>query len=91
MKELTDATRQMNQILHQCEEDGDTFDTTLNKLSRVKVHGVIFPTLMLLEIMSKFAEGAIDRHKAKFSGNDQEEQLQKKYSDVVGKWNSKLN
>jgi hypothetical protein len=48
MKELTDATRQMNQILHQCEEDGDTFDTTLNKLSRVKVHGVIFPTLMLI-------------------------------------------
>ena len=36
MKELTNATRQMNQILHQCEEDGDTFDTTLNKLSRVK-------------------------------------------------------
>jgi len=91
MKELIDAAKKMNSILNQCEEEGDNFDTTLNKLSAIKVHEVVFPTLMLLEIMSKFAEGAIDRHKAKFSGNDQEEQLQKKYSDVVGKWNSKLN
>ena len=91
MKELVNAATQMNKILHECEEDGDNVDATLNKLSVIKVHGVVFPTLMLLEIMSKFAEGAIDRHKAKFSGNDQEEQLQKKYSDVVGKWNSKLN
>ena len=91
MKELTDAAKKMNKILHQCEEEGDNMDVTLNKLTAVKVHGVTFPTLMLLEIMSKFAEGSIDRHKAKFSGNDQEEQLQKKYSDVVGKWNNKLN
>jgi len=91
VKELIEAAKKMNQILHQCEEEGDNMDVVLNKLSGVKVHGVVFPTLMLLEIMSKFAEGAIDRHKAKFSGNDQEEQLQKKYSDVVGKWNNKLN
>ena len=91
MKELVNAATQMNKILHECEEDGDNVDTTLNKLSAIKVHGDLFPTLMLLEIMSKFAEGSIDRHKAKFSGNDQEEQLQKKYSDVVGKWNNKLN
>ena len=91
MQELVNAATQMNKILHECEEDGDNVDTTLNKLSAIKVHGVVFPTLMLLEIMSKFAEGSIDRHKAKFSGNDQEEQLQKKYSDVVGKWNNKLN
>ena len=63
MKELINATKQMNQILHQCEEDGDTFDTTLNKLSRVKVHGVIFPTLMLMEIIDKFAEGYKERQK----------------------------
>ena len=63
MKELTNATRQMNQILHQCEDDGDNFDTTLNKLSRIKVHGVMFPTLMLMEIIDRFAEGYKERQR----------------------------
>ena len=38
------------------EEEGDNFDTTLNKLSAVKVHDVVFPTLMLMEIIDNFAE-----------------------------------
>ena len=90
MKELTDATKQINQILHQCEEDGDTFDTTLNKLSRVKVHGVIFPTLMLMEIIDKFAEGYRERQK-KIEIPASEEELQKKYAKASSNWNSKLN
>ena len=90
MKELINATKQMNQILHQCEEDGDTFDTTLNKLSRVKVHGVIFPTLMLMEIIDKFAEGYKERQK-KVEIPASEEELQKKYAKASANWNSKLN
>ena len=90
MKELTDATRQMNQILHQCEEDGDNFDTTLNKLSRVKVHGVIFPTLMLMEIIDKFAEGYKDRQK-KIDIPATEDDIRKMYEKASANWNSKMN
>ena len=90
MKELTDATRQMNQILHKCEDDGDNFGTTLNKLSRFKVHGVIFPTLMLMEIIDKFAEGYRERQK-KIEIPASEEELQKKYAKASSNWNSKLN
>ena len=57
MQELINAAKKMNQILHQCEEEGDNFDTTLNKVSNVKVHDVVFPTLMLMEIIDRFAEG----------------------------------
>ena len=90
MKELTDATRQMNQILHKCEDDGDNFDTTLNKLSNVKVYDVVFPTLMLMEIIDKFAEGYKERQK-KIEIPASEEELQKKYAKASSNWNSKLN
>ena len=90
MKELTNATRQMNQILHQCEEEGDNFDTTLNKLSNVKVHEVVFPTLMLMEIIDRFAEGYKERQN-KINIPSSEEDLQKKYAKASSNWNSKLN
>ena len=87
MKEMMNAAGKMNKILQECEENGDNVDTTLNKLSAVKVHGVVFPTLMLLEIIGKFAEGAEERAKAKFSTADAEREVQNKYSDVAEKWN----
>ena len=90
MKELTDAAKKMNQILHECEEDGDNFDTTLNKLSSVKVHDVVFPTLMLMEIIDNFAEGYKERQK-KIEIPASEEELQKKYAKASSNWNSKLN
>ena len=90
MKELINATKKMNQILHECEEDGDNFDTTLNKLSSVKVHDVVFPTLMLMEIIDKFAEGYKERQK-KIEIPATEEELQKKYAKASSNWNSKLN
>ena len=62
LKELLDAAKKMNQILHQCEEEGDNMDAVLNKISSVKVHGVTFPTLMLLEIIDKFSEGYKDMY-----------------------------
>jgi len=90
MKELMDAAKKMNQILHECEEDGDNFDTTLNKLSSVKVHDVVFPTLMLMEIIDRFAEGYKERQK-KIEIPATEEELQKKYAKASSNWNSKLN
>ena len=90
MKELMDAAKKMNKILHQCEEEGDNFDTTLNKLGSIKVHGVIFPTLMLMEIIDRFAEGYKERQK-KIEIPASEEELQKKYSEASAKWNEKIH
>ncbi len=87
MKELVEAANKMNKVLHECEDNGENVDTTLNELSKIKVHGVVFPTLMLLEIIGKFAEGAAKRQEAKFSSGDAEREVQNKYSDVSEKWN----
>ena len=89
MKELTDAAKKMNQILHECEEDGDNFDTTLNKLSSVKVHDVVFPTLMLMEIIDRFAEGYKERQKK--IEIPSEDETRKMYEKASANWNSKLN
>ena len=90
MKELIEAAKKMNQILHQCEEEGDNMDVVLNKLSGVKVHGVVFPTLMLLEIIDKFVEGYKERQ-SKVEIPATEEELQRKYAKASANWNSKLN
>ena len=90
MKEFIEAGKKINKILHQCEEEGDNFDTTLNKVSNVKVHDVVFPTLMLMEIIDRFAEGYRERQK-KVDIPSSEEDLQKKYAKASSNWNSKLN
>tara|TARA_Y100001970_G_scaffold289421_1_gene419758 strand:+ start:22232 stop:22504 length:273 start_codon:yes stop_codon:yes gene_type:complete len=90
MKELVEAANKMNKVLRECEDDCSNADQTLNELSKIKVHGVVFPTLMLLEIMNKFAEGAEERAKAKFDTTNQEQEIQNRYADIANKWN-KLN
>ena len=35
MRELSEADKKIHQILIQCEEEGDTFDQTLNKITGV--------------------------------------------------------
>ena len=87
MKELIDAAKKINKILHQCEEEGDNMDVTLNKLTAVKVHGVTFPTLMLLEIIDKFVDGYAERQK-KIVNTDSDE-VQEKYDEYSRKWNMK--
>ena len=89
MKELVEAAKKMNTILRECEDGGDTFDETLNRLGSVKVHGVPFPTLMLMEIIDEFAKGYSERRKKQFDVTDEE--LQKKYAEASSKWNEKLN
>ncbi len=90
MKELIEAAKKMNQILHKCEEEGDNMDVTLNKLTAVRVHGVTFPTLMLLEIIDKFSEGYKDRQK-KIDIPATEDDIRKMYEKASSNWNSKMN
>jgi hypothetical protein len=89
MKELIEAAKKMNKILHQCEEDGDNMDVVLNKISSVKVHGVVFPTLMLLEIIDKFVDGYSERQKK--IEIPSEDETRKMYEKASANWNSKLN
>ena len=89
MKELIDAAKKINKILRESEEIGDNFDVTLDKITGIKVHGVPFPTLMLMEIMEKFNEGFEERQKKSFV-SDQDE-IQKKYDEAAIKWNTKIN
>ena len=89
MKELMEAAKKINRILRESEDAGDNFDVTLGKVTAVKVHGVSFPTLMLMEIMEKFNEGYDERQK-KSLVSDQEE-IQKKYDEAAIKWNTKIN
>ena len=91
MKELIEAAKKMNTILRECEDGGDTFDETLNRLGSVKVHGVPFPTLMLMEIIDEFAKGYSERRKKQFDVTASDEELQKKYAEASSKWNEKLN
>ena len=91
MKELIEAAKKMNTILRECEDGGDTFDETLNRLGSVKVHGVSFPTLMLMEIIDEFAKGHSERQKKQFDVTASDEELQKKYAEASSKWNEKLN
>ena len=87
MKELADAARKINKILHEAENEGIGYDATLAKLNEVKVHGVVFPTLMLMEIIEKFLEGYVERQKKIISEDGDE--IQKKYEDYSRKWNQK--
>ena len=87
MKELIDAARKINKILHESEDEGVGYDTTLNKLNSVKVHGVVFPTLMLMEIIEKFLDGYVERQKKIIS--DDGDEIQKKYENYSRKWNHK--
>ena len=85
MKELVEAANKMNKVLHECEDNGENVDTTLNELSKIKVHGVVFPTLMLLEIIGKFAEGAAKRQEARFEENKKQQPVtkQSKLLDIL--------
>tara|TARA_R100000742_G_C4249822_1_gene68257 strand:+ start:209 stop:478 length:270 start_codon:yes stop_codon:yes gene_type:complete len=86
MKELISAAKEINKLLQECEDEGLGYDATLAKISGVKVHGVIFPTLMLMEIIDKFAEGYNERNE---KVKDDSDEVQKKYEEYSRKWNMK--
>ena len=87
MKELVSAAKEINKILQECEDGGLGYDSTLAKISVVKVHGVIFPTLMLMEIIDEFVKGYAERQKKIV--NDDSNEIQDKYEEYSKKWNMK--
>ena len=89
MKELLKAVKKFKEILSQSEKDGDEFSLVMSKMSSVKVHGVVFPTMMLMEIVEDFTKSYAERRKAeKMSGFDEGE-LQDKWSEASMNWNNK--
>jgi hypothetical protein len=48
---------------------------------------VVFPTLMLMEIIEKFLDGYVERQKKIIS--DDGDEIQKKYENYSRKWNHK--
>ena len=89
MKELVSAAKEINKILQECENEGLGYDATLAKISAVKVHGVIFPTLMLMEIIDEFVKGYAERQKKMTDVDLQADEIQNKYEDYSRKWNMK--
>ena len=64
-----------------------SYDATLAKISAVKVHGVVFPTLMLMEIIDKFVKCYAERQKKVIV--DDSNEIQEKYEEYSKKWNMK--
>jgi len=89
MQELLKAIKEIKKILHGSEEAGDDFQEVLNKLSQVKVHGVQFPTMMMMEIIDDFVRGYQERQKSSMMKDFDEKELQDKFASVSMNWNSK--
>ena len=87
MQELVNAAKEINKLLQECEDEGLSYDATLAKISAVKVHGVVFPTLMLMEIIDKFVKGYAERQKKVII--DDSNEIQEKYEEYSKKWNMK--
>ena len=87
MQELVNAAKEINKLLQECEDEGLGYDATLAKISAVKVHGVVFPTLMLMEIIDKFVKGYAERQKKVIV--DDSNEIQEKYEEYSKKWNMK--
>ena len=72
----------------QSEKDDEEFSMVMAKMSGVKVHGVVFPTMMLMEIVEDFTKSYAERRKAeKMSGFDEGE-LQDKWREASLNWNN---
>ena len=89
MQDLVKAIKEIKGILRKCEEEEDNFQETLGKLSVIKVHGVVFPTLMLMEIIDDFAKGYQERKKGGALTGFDEERLQEKYREAAHNRNNK--
>jgi len=86
---LHKADIEIRKILVKCEEEGDNFDVTLDSVSNIKVYGVVFPTLMLMEIIDEFSSKREERERAKFKPGTTDEELQNKYQTASRKWNER--
>ena len=82
MSALLEATKKINDILVKSAKSGDSMPDVLDKLSKVKVHGVVFPRIMLVELIGEFAE--------KLSANI-EPDMQSSFDEAQRKWSDTLN
>jgi hypothetical protein len=89
MQQLVDSIKKIKEILHKCEEEGDTMADVLGKLGRIKVYKVPFPTMMLMEIIDDFAKGYRDRRRSHAMKGFDEKDLQDKFQEVSLNWNNK--
>ena len=89
MKELIKAIKKFKEILTEAEKDGDEFSLVMAKMSSVKVHGVVFPTMMLMEIIEDFTKSYAERRKAEKMSGFNEEELQDKWREASMNWNNK--
>ena len=89
MQELRKAAKEIEEILHKSEKDGDDFAQTLGKIGDVMVHGVSFPTLMLMEIIDEFVKGREYRRKSNVLKGFDEKKLEDKFRQVQLNWNNR--
>jgi len=89
MQDLRKAAKEIEEILHKCEREEEDFAQTLGKIGDVKVHGVQFPTLMLMEIIDEFVKGRDNRRKSSVLKGFDEEKLEEKFRQVQLNWNNK--
>tara|TARA_R100001530_G_scaffold121014_1_gene88366 strand:- start:229 stop:489 length:261 start_codon:yes stop_codon:yes gene_type:complete len=83
IKELAEAGKKIHDICVQGEDEMWSFNQLIDKLSvEVKIHGVPFPTLMLIEIVEQFIDDRPNRRERTFDETD----LREGYARVSEKW-----
>ena len=88
IKEVAAAGKKIYDILIKAEDEMWDFNEVVNELQvNVKIHGVTFPTLMLIEIIDKFVE---DKPKRENITPD-ERHVQEGFDRVSAKWMGKTH
>ena len=88
IKEVAAAGKKIYDILIKAEDEMWDFNEVVNELQiNVKIHGVTFPTLMLIEIIDKFVE---DKPKRQNKTPD-ERHVQEGFDRVSAKWMGKTH
>ena len=82
MESLIKAAHKIKIIIAESAQAGDSVPTVLDKLSAVKVHGVVFPRIMLVEIISNYTD-KIEKNK--------EPDMQSSFDNAERKWSDILN
>ena len=88
IKEVAAAGKKIYDILIKAEDEMWDFNEVVNELQvNVKIHGVTFPTLMLIEIIDKFVEDKSKRENRK----PDERHVQEGFDRVSAKWMGKTH
>tara|TARA_R100001594_G_scaffold2135_2_gene8720 strand:- start:133 stop:402 length:270 start_codon:yes stop_codon:yes gene_type:complete len=88
IKEVAAAGKKIYDTLVKAEDEMWDFNEVVNELqTHVKVHGVTFPTLMLIEIIDKFVEDKPNRE----NRTPDERHVQEGFDRVSAKWMGKAN